>query len=200
MSLHCPATLLVSRHGDAAYDHPPQLGNDGGRLTDTGRDQVAALAKGLADRRIAAVYSSAMTPAAQSAEIAAEALGVPARRLSGLDEVHVADLQGAPFENPRAATAYAAWRAGDLDARLPGAESGRQVRDRLRAALETISDLHRGEHVLVFSHGALLTVVLPLVAVDLTGEAAREPFLAHAAPIMLECGDDGWFIRSWPGL
>lgn len=199
MSLHCPATLLLSRHGDAAYEHPPYLSNDGGWLTDLGRTQVTALAATLADERIAAVYSSPMDRAVQSAGVAAQALNVPCRELPGLEELHVGDLVGAPFTDPRQLATYAAWRAGDLAARLPGAESGAEASARFRDALETIADLHRGERVLVFTHGGLLAVVLPLIALDRTGEAAREPYLPNAAPVRLECGDDGWFITGWPG-
>jgi len=35
---------------------------------------------------------------------------------------------------------------------------------------------------------------LRVLAVDTRGSAG------HDVPVELECGDDGWFIRSWPGL
>ena len=53
--LQCPATLLVSRHGDAEYAVPGVLqSEDGGRLTDRGRDQVSHLAEAIQYRRVLA--------------------------------------------------------------------------------------------------------------------------------------------------
>ena len=55
--LHCPATLLVARHGDAEYGHTSVLSDDGGRLTEEGRDQVRGLAESL--RAVRAIIAAA---------------------------------------------------------------------------------------------------------------------------------------------
>jgi len=38
--LHCPATLLVARHGDAEYGHPSVLSDEGGWLSERGRRKI----------------------------------------------------------------------------------------------------------------------------------------------------------------
>ena len=53
--LFCAATLLVARHGDADYPHAKVLSDDGGWLTDKGRQQVRQLAESLRSRNIAGV-------------------------------------------------------------------------------------------------------------------------------------------------
>ena len=43
--LFCPATLIVTRHGQATYHVPGIASDDGGWLTELGRKQASALAR-----------------------------------------------------------------------------------------------------------------------------------------------------------
>lgn len=197
MSLHCPATLIVARHGEAAYPHDVDLLSDeGGWLTPLGREQAAALAGRLSGRRIATVYASPRERARQTARIAADLLRVPLREQPGLEEFGVGELAGARFDDPRLTGTYAAWLAGDLDGRILGAESGAEVLARFGEALATIADQHRGECVLVVSHGGVMSLGLPRLARG--GPAGTPPPLANCASVEVEAGDDGWFLGPWP--
>ncbi|MEI2777101.1 MAG: histidine phosphatase family protein [Tetrasphaera sp.] len=200
MSLHCPAVLYVARHGDAVYDQGHGILSDaGGTLSETGRAQVATLAAALAEKRIGAVHTSVMTRAAESGALAAAALGVPHRQLAGLEEWRVGDLAGRSINDPAVQEIFGAWLNGNLHARIPGAESGAEIVARYREALEAIADQHRGENVLIFSHGGVMSLVLPLIAINLTNDHARGRYLPNAVPAIVEAGDDGWFVREWPG-
>ena len=64
--LQCPATMLIARHGDA--------------------DQVRVLVEQVRPRRVAAVYSSRMDRAVESAELAASELGARSAAVDGLQE------------------------------------------------------------------------------------------------------------------
>lgn len=197
VSLHCPSTLIVARHGEAEYPHHVDLVSDeGGRLTARGREQAAGLAASLTDRRVAIVYTSTRARAVETGGIAARALGVAARELAGLEEFSVGDLAGARFDDPRLTSTYAGWLAGELAHRIPGAESGQELVARFRDALNTIADLHRGETVLVISHGGVMSLGLPQVA--LGGPAGPPSPLANCAQVELSAGDDGWRLGPWP--
>ncbi|MFN8097830.1 MAG: histidine phosphatase family protein [Dermatophilaceae bacterium] len=200
MSLHCPATLYVTRHGEAAFDGEDGTWTDaGGRLTEVGRGQVVALAARLAHSRIAGVRTSGLQRAVESGEVAAAALGVGTAIVAGLEEWRVGEFAGRPSDDREPQAVFEAWLAGDLDARIPGAETGREVVARYRSALEEIADLHRGENVLIFSHGGVMALVLPRIADNLADDQGRLQVLPNAVPAILEAGDDGWFMRSWPG-
>jgi probable phosphoglycerate mutase len=165
--LQCPATLLVARHGDAGHMHAGVLSDEGGSLTDMGVGQVRELADSLGGRRVAAVYSSHLQRAVESARVAAEALGVGSRVVAGLEELAVG-------------------------------ESGREVLERYRAALEEIADLHRGETVLVFSHSGVMSICLPRIGDNARADLATRMFPPSLAAAELSIDADGVTILSWP--
>ena len=197
--LQCPATLLVSRHGDADYAVGGVLSDDGGWLTVKGREQVRHLAEQIRPRRIAAVYSSRMGRAVESAELAASELGLRPVVVEGLQEFSVGDLAGVGFPDERTQKVFEAWQLGDLDAACPGAEDGHLVVSRFTKALGEIADVHRGETVLVFSHGGAMALVLPRVSVNGHNNLATQRSLPNCVPAEVEIDGDGWRLISWPG-
>jgi probable phosphoglycerate mutase len=197
--LHCPATLYIARHGDAEYPHAHVMSDDGGFLTDKGREQVTACARELIPARVARVYTSPLERARQSAHVAAPVLDIHTVVLDGLAEISVGDCAGKPWGDPSYQDVLARWVAGDLDARIPGAESGREVLERFRGALQEIADQHRGEQVLVFSHGGVMSFAIPRLAGNVRDDLAREGYLPNAVPARVEVGDDGWRVVTWPG-
>ncbi|NMM23020.1 MAG: histidine phosphatase family protein [Phycicoccus sp.] len=197
--LQCPATLLVSRHGDAGYAVEGVMSDDGGALTDKGRDQVRHLVERVRSRRVAAVYSSQMGRAVESAELAASELGLRALAVDGLQEFSVGDLAGVGIHDDRAQQVFGAWLHGDLAAAFPGAEDGQAVVKRFKGALEEIADRHRGETVLVFTHGGAMSLAIPRLSFNLRNDLAAQRFLPNCVPAEVEIDADGWRVVTWPG-
>ena len=198
MALHCPATILLARHGDATTTDPDVVTDEGGWLTPLGQDQVRTLATSLRGERVAEVCASPLQRAVESAELAAVVLDVPRRVVPGLEEVRVGDLAGDGWDPAVWQGIVDAWRAGDLTAGVPGGETGAEIVARFRDALEEIADTHRGETVLVFSHGAVMGLAVRELAEG--GALARDrPVLPNAVPARLEIGDDGIRLLTWPG-
>lgn len=199
MALHCPSTLVLARHGQATYDEPDVYSDAGGRLTPTGRDQVRALAEGLRTERVAAVRTSRMARAAESGALAAEVLRVGSAVIPGLEEVHVGDTAGLPEGDPAFQDVFDAWLRGDLDRRVPGAESGHEVVARVREALLGIADEFRGEQVLVVTHGGVMAFAVPRLCDNLRDDhVLGHGFVPNAVPLRLTVGDDGWTAGAWP--
>jgi len=196
--LQCPARLFIARHGDATYAVPGVLGDEGGWLTPLGRAQVTALAAELAPQRVAAVYSSTMSRAVESGSVAAEALGVQARAVVGLQECSIGAQAGPGRGDPAAFEAWDAWLEGDMDMADPSGETGHEVVARFGEALQRLADQHRGEQVVVFSHSGVMALVIPRLSVNVRGDlAARQP-LPCCSPVTLEIDADGWWVRDWP--
>ena len=91
---------------------------------------------------------------------------------------------------------YGAWLAGDLDRRLPGGETGAELRLRIHHALHEIALSHPGETVLAVSHGGVMRLALPLI---LTGEPADPPArLGNCAVVEIRSDGQAWHCLRWP--
>ncbi len=198
--LQCPARVFVARHGQATYAVDDVVTDAGGTLTDLGRHQAADLAERLVPERIAVVYPSRLDRAVQTGAIVATRLGTPIEALDGVQEFAAGMLEGHRWDEARRRGCYDAWLAGQLDERWPGGESGREIVDRMRLALDAVADRHRGEAVLVVSHGGVMSLALPLLAMDAAGLPVARPPLPNTAVVALERDGDGWRPTApWPG-
>ena len=196
--LHCPATIVVARHAEAAFVED-WFSDEGGSLTPEGRGQANTLAESLAGRRVAAVYSSDVSRAVQTAEIVAARLGVAVTACKSLREVCIGALIGQAFDLGEIDAVTDQWYAGSLDARFEGegGESGAEVVKRHRAQFEEIADLHRGETVLVVGHQTALGILMPGLALGLSLAWARDNELANTETVELDRDADGWVLRRW---
>jgi probable phosphoglycerate mutase len=196
--LQCAARVYVARHGEAVYESE-LLSDAGGWLSPLGREQARTLAERLAPERIARVWTSDMARAVQTGEIVAGALGTDVVVRTGLREFGVGHAAGTTGDPDPFAETFAAWLDGDLTARIPGGESGEEVTARYGAVLEEIADAHRGEAVLVISHGGVMCMALSALAGNLALNHSRDRPLPNGGVVALEGDADGWVARSWAG-
>ena len=194
--LQCAARVFVARHGEAVYESE-LLSDAGGWLSPLGREQARALAERVAPERISRVWTSDMARAVQTGEIVAAALGVDVVVRKGLREFGVGDAAGTTGDPDPFAETFAAWLDGDLAARIPGGESGEDVVERYTAVLDEIADAHRGESVLVVSHGGVMCMALSAVARNLALSHSRDLPMPNCGVVALEGDADGWVARSW---
>ncbi|CAB4966435.1 unannotated protein [freshwater metagenome] len=194
--LQCAARVFVARHGEAVYESE-LLSDAGGWLSPLGREQARALAERVAPERIARVWTSDMARAVQTGEIVAAALGVDVVVRKGLREFGVGDAAGTTGDPDPFAETFAAWLDGDLAARISGGESGEDVVERYTAVLDEIADAHRGESVLVVSHGGVMCMALSAVARNLALSHSRDLPMPNCGVVALEGDADGWVARSW---
>ena len=152
--------LYCIRHGESSFNAENRIqGQSDVPLSDLGRRQSAAVAEALAGESIAAIYSSPLRRALETAEPIAARLGLPLRTDPRLMELNAGVFQGQlrsdldklyPVE-------MAQWLSGDMEFVIPGGESRRQLQQRGQAAL---LDIARSgvERAVVVAHGGLLTV------------------------------------------
>jgi broad specificity phosphatase PhoE len=184
--------MLVARHGEAEYESA-LWGDHGGSLTLQGRRQATALAERLQGRRVAHVWTSTMSRAVQTAEVAAAALGVGVTTREGLREFGVGEHAGIPREEDPFLETYRGWLDGRVDTRIPGGETGREVADRFGEVLRDIADLHPGETVLVISHGGAIGLGVPALC-QMQAERTR---LDNCDTVEVLADADGWVCTRW---
>jgi 2,3-bisphosphoglycerate-dependent phosphoglycerate mutase len=188
--LQCPARVFLARHGEAEYETPLFM-DHGGSLTSKGRAQARDLGERLRGERIAHVYSSTISRAVQTAELAAAELGVAVSVREGLVELALGEALGVPADSGFFDDAMNAWVAGHVDARAPGSETAREIATRVRRVLDDVADRHRGEAVLVVSHGGTIVATLAVLAFT----PGRSTHVLNGASYELEGDSDGWRVR-----
>ena len=155
--------ILLARHGQTDDNRPP-IRVQGFRdtpLNATGRSQASELAERVLAEGIAAIWSSDLARARETAEIVGGRLGLQPRLDARLREANRGRWEGHLFADieRREPERYAAWlRAGDTF-RFPDGESLREQQQRVLAALEEVRKAGQLP-ALVVCHGGSIRVTL----------------------------------------
>jgi broad specificity phosphatase PhoE len=162
--------ILLARHGETD-DNVPPLRFQGQRdtpLNAAGRAQARELAERVAARGpIAALWSSDLSRARETAEIVGSRLGLTPRLDARLREGFRGDWEGRLFDDVarEEPEAFAAWGRAGASFRFPGGESLAEQQARVLAALAEVSAPASGAPAgdvssLVVCHGGSIRVVL----------------------------------------
>lgn len=192
--VHCPARIIVARHGEAEYE-TPEMNATGGSLTQLGRKQARDLGERLRSEKVAAVMCSELSRAVQTAEIAAAVLGLPVRVRERLHEFPAGDYLGRPYDHGFFDAMVRSWLAGDLDAGVPGGETGRQTADRVLSVLDDVADEFRGETALVVSHGGVILALWGAIAPG-SPKAPASDLVLNGSSYVFERDSDGWRVSD----
>jgi broad specificity phosphatase PhoE len=154
--------ILLARHAESVDNAPPARiqGRRDPPLSDRGRSQARALAEAVADEGLAALHTSHMRRARETAELVGARLGLEPRVDERLAEVDMGDWQGRlrselMREHPEI---WAAWRRADPQVRFPAGESIGELSERVLGAL---GDVAAGPlPALVVCHGGPIRIAL----------------------------------------
>ncbi len=197
--------VLVLRHGQSEGNVAQVWTSsfEGYPLTERGREQARAAGERLSGRDVRAVYASPLPRAQETAQVVGAVLGLPVRTLDGVHELDVGIHEGEHDETvgPVALEVFGRWwRDEDLTAGFPGGETGQQIVDRMRAALDDVADRHEGETVVVVSHGGAMAVGIQWLCDNLDALFVSQHILSNCELVELRRGDDGWHCEVWAGL
>lgn len=189
--------LLLIRHGRTASNVTRLLDTapPGAPLDDVGLDQARALADTLADEPIEAVYASDLIRSQQTAEPLALRHGLEVIVRAGVREIQAGeDEMSADWV--RYLTTIISWQS-DIDARIPGGETGREVLARFDAVLgEARAKGHRT--IAVVSHGAMIRTWAATRATNLTLDFLRTTSLENTLVVDLaDAADGSWQVTRW---
>lgn len=198
--------LLLIRHGQTPANVRGELDTaaPGPGLTELGRAQAAAVPDALASERIDGIYASRLIRTQQTAAPLARVRGEMHRVvLPGIHEIEAGELEGRTDND--AVRAYIeviwAWAAGDLEARMPGAENGHEFYGRFDADLARVAAEHDPDAtVAVFSHGAAIRVWTAARATNLAPDFPGHQHLENTGVVALNGAPDaGWRVTHWAG-
>jgi ribonuclease H / adenosylcobalamin/alpha-ribazole phosphatase len=154
-------TILLVRHGMCDPVGRLIAGRmPGVRLNAQGLHQSRVLGRALAHLPIAAVYSSPLERALETAEPLARTLGMGVRRAPGLVELDFGEWTGRSLAELESDPRWTDWNERRATARIPDGESMAEVIARAAAWVDEIRRAHTGSLVVAFSHGDVIRALL----------------------------------------
>ncbi len=197
--------VSLVRHGQSEGNvaHVWTSRRDGYPLTLLGHEQAQAVGTVLTGRGVTALYASSILRAVETAGEIGQVLGLPVQHLDGVEELHVGVHEGAGNTEvePIAIEVFGRWwRDGDLSEGFEGGETGREIADRMAAALHRVATANAGGTVVVVSHGGAMAVGLTDLCGNLSAAFVSEHLLANCDVVDLVRDDHGWRCESWAGL
>jgi 2,3-bisphosphoglycerate-dependent phosphoglycerate mutase len=155
--------IIAVRHGQTAWNVDTRIqGQLDIGLNERGRWQAQRVAAALRDEPIAALYTSDLARAHQTAQPLAELIGLPLRPDTGLRERGFGAFEGKTFaqieaEHPDDARR---WRERDVHFRLGGhGESLTVFFERTVSTFKRLATAHPGEQIAVFAHGGVMDML-----------------------------------------
>ncbi len=191
--------IVAVRHGQTAWNVATRIqGQLDIGLDDTGREQARRVAKALAGEDIDAVYASDLQRAADTARAVAERLGLALRTEQSLRERGFGEFEGLTWadveqQHPQASRR---WRERDPSFGPPGGEVLHAFYERAVSAFAAIAQRHRGQHIVVVTHGGVLDV-LYRAAARIAIDAPRTWQLANASINRVLHGEHGFMLVGW---
>ncbi|MBY4214355.1 bifunctional RNase H/acid phosphatase [Rhodococcus fascians] len=160
-----PTRMLLLRHGQTALSVDRRYSGRGNpELTELGVRQATAAAARLGGHDdIAAIVSSPLGRARQTADAAAGALGLDVTTVDDLTETDFGDWEGLTFAEAkdRYPEQHRAW-LGDTSVPPPNGESFDAVRTRIEAARDRLIGEYAGKTIVVVTHVTPIKTLLQL--------------------------------------
>jgi len=147
-------TILLARHGETDWNRDGRFQGHADRpLNEAGREQARTLAEALVGESLAAVYTSPLRRAAETAEIVAAPHGLQPEPVESLREVDVGSWEGltrADLER-RYPEQFRRWLGHEQG--WEDGETYEEMGRRVVAALLVLAGRHDGERILGLTHG-----------------------------------------------
>lgn len=195
-----PTKICVVRHGETAWNAEKRIqGHVDIPLAEQGLVQAGAAARWLARMPVAALYSSDLLRAWQTAEPIGVALGLSPVPLPELRERRYGIFEGVTYEDAktRYPSAYQILEQRDADQEIAGGgESLRQLATRVIACLRRLAALHVGQTIVIVTHGGVLDIVNRFVRGNPL-ETPRDFLIPNTGLTWLTVTDDNWVLDAW---
>lgn len=189
--------LLLVRH---AEPDEAMRGRCYGRLdvelSPAGLRHAAAIGEALREEDVAAVYSSPLRRALDTARPVAAPHGLDPIARDGLRELDFGELEGMRYDEIALEHAhlYRSWMEDPTSVRFPGGEAFADLRARALGEVGEIRVRHEGQAAVVVAHGGVVRVVLA-DALELSNRAFFRLDQAYGALSVIDWVEDVPIVR-----
>jgi probable phosphoglycerate mutase len=154
--------IVLVRHGETQWNVEQRIqGHGDSPLTGEGIEQARAIGRRLAGERFDRIVASDLGRTMQTAAEIAALTGHRVEPDARLRERNFGEGEGLTYAEIDARYPGAFSRVGEVDPdyAIPGGESRRQFHARVTAALDALAHEHRGEALVVVTHGGVLATL-----------------------------------------
>ena len=182
-------TFHLIRHGDTGVRNMLSGRMSGIHLNETGRTQVAELARRLRGIRIDVICSSPMERTIETAEAIATVSGLTVQVTDDIIEVDFGEWTGKTFDEIHSDPRWRSFNMLRSVARAPGGESFMQVQSRCVAWMERTRESAHDKTVVAVSHGdPIKSAVMHYIGLHIDMYDRFEIGNASVTTIVLESG------------
>lgn len=149
--------LTITRHGQTEENSKGVVqGQLPGKLTKQGIDQARSLGKSLKDRRFDYIYSSDLARCVDTTkEVTKYHTDTTLELTKDLREINFGDIQGMRASDVE----WDSYEGDFLNKKPGGGESILELQDRIVSFLDKISEVHKGQSILLVTHGGPMRAV-----------------------------------------
>ena len=199
-------TILLIRHGETPWNAERRLqGHIDIPLNERGLQQAAALGQALAGEPLAAVLSSDLQRARQTAQAVAELQHLPVQTDALLRERCYGAFEGLLYADiaARYPHEYAQWQSRQIDAVMPSgerqAESFRQFYVRANGAIARWAQQYDGQTIAIVAHGGVLECAYR-AAVGMSLDSPRDFQVRNASVNRFSHADGKLHLVHWGNI
>lgn len=183
-------TICLIRHGETDWNVEKKIqGRSNIPLNEKGIHQVREVHENIWNTKWDVIYSSPLDRAVQTAQIIHKTSDIPLEIDDAFIEKSFGDVEGKPYDE-----VFSTYPDGIF----PQAETYAEVVERVRAAFFEIERKHKGEHVLVVTHGAVIHALLAHLEAIPTG--LEHIVLHHLCMNTFVYTNEQWKVESFNRL
>ncbi|MEQ8237630.1 MAG: histidine phosphatase family protein [Cyclobacteriaceae bacterium] len=155
--------MYILRHGETDFNKNGMVQGSGidAPLNETGRNQAKAFFNAYKHIKFDKIYTSNLQRTSETVRGFTD-MGIPNESLSDLREISWGEQEGKAF-TPETSTNYqrvvAEWSKGNLDLKIMGGETPREVAQRQKIAFDYILSHEEEETVLICIHGRAMRIL-----------------------------------------
>lgn len=191
--------ICFVRHGETDWNVEKRIqGHIDIPLNRQGRAQALAMSFSAAHYRFAALYSSDLGRAMETARAIAEREGLEVRPLPQLRERHYGIFQGLTAQEgaQKFPAAYARYAARDPDCAFETGETMRELVVRIKAGIDWMVRHHPGQTLCAVTHGGVLDIIYRL-ATGRSLESPRDFSIPNCALNWFHFDEQGCHLEKW---
>lgn len=156
--------LFLIRHGQTKHNNDRRYqGSTDTPLNETGELQAKEIAKRLSDKKFAAIYSSDLQRAVQTAEFIAKKHKLVVKQDERLREISFGDWEGMSYDEIQKISPdlLEKWINDPTNISPPNGETLNQLASRVKSAIDEIKSKYKAEEsVLLVTHGGVIRTLL----------------------------------------